>query len=170
MMTDSDRFDSRSGLDGGAASRMAPTHTMERVAILRGTGEFAWWTQPAQELLADFGLSDFLQSTTRRCETSGTASYEIVRGAWRVRLTRLWGPGPAHYLAVLTPHAPQSRDAALSPAQLRVSRLAATGATAREIAQMVGIAPGTVRTHLGIVYRKLGVTTRVGLARALEGW
>lgn len=170
MMTDSNRFDSHGGAPNGVSNGAVLAVGMPCTTIVRATGEFAWWTQAAQEALADFGLADFLQSAIRRCDVEHAETLELMRGAWLIRVTRLSGPGPVHYLVALTPHARRPGDVGLSPAQLRVSRLAATGATARDIAQLVGIAPGTVRTHLSIVYRKLNVTTRVGLARALEGW
>lgn len=56
---------------------------------------------------------------------------------------------------------------ALSPAQHRVAELAAAGATVAEVAESLGMACGTVRTHLGRVYERLSVSTRLELARAL---
>ena len=41
----------------------------------------------------------------------------------------------------------------------------ANGMTYREIGEVLFIAPATVRTHLSAIYQKLGVNTKIGLAR-----
>ena len=46
----------------------------------------------------------------------------------------------------------------LTPSELRVAKLAATGASNRDIAQSLFLSRKTVETHLGSVYRKLDVT------------
>ncbi|MBK7777950.1 MAG: helix-turn-helix transcriptional regulator [Sandaracinaceae bacterium] len=56
----------------------------------------------------------------------------------------------------------------LSPRQHAIARLAAAGATARETARELGISPHTVRQHLKVAYRALGVSNRVELARAMD--
>ncbi|MBN6057691.1 AAA family ATPase [Nonomuraea sp. RK-328] len=55
--------------------------------------------------------------------------------------------------------------ASLSPQELQVVRLAATGVTNREIAAQLFISPKTVSHHLYRAFPKLGVTTRTELAR-----
>ncbi len=57
---------------------------------------------------------------------------------------------------------------ALTPAELRVARLAAEGMTNRQIAQSLFITLGTVKDHLGSCYRKLAIGSRDGLAGALR--
>ena len=56
----------------------------------------------------------------------------------------------------------------LTAAQRRVGELAAHGATATEIAEMLGCSTGTVRNHLKAIYGRLGVASRLELARALD--
>ena len=51
----------------------------------------------------------------------------------------------------------------LTPSEQRVARLAASGLTNRQIASSLQISPKTVDTHLGRVYRKLGIRTRAEL-------
>jgi TolB-like protein len=56
---------------------------------------------------------------------------------------------------------------ALSRREQAVAEQFAAGLTYREIGEMFCIAPSTVRTHLSAIYQKLGVRTKVGLARQL---
>jgi DNA-binding CsgD family transcriptional regulator len=56
---------------------------------------------------------------------------------------------------------------AISPQARRIASLAAAGATAHEIGEMLQVTPATVRTHLRQTYDTLHVSTRVELARVL---
>lgn len=56
---------------------------------------------------------------------------------------------------------------ALTPSELRVARMAAEGMGNRAIAQALFVTVKTVEMHLGSTYRKLGLTSRTGLAAAL---
>jgi ATP/maltotriose-dependent transcriptional regulator MalT len=56
---------------------------------------------------------------------------------------------------------------ALTPSELRVSRLAAEGLSNREIAQALFVTTKTVADHLAASYRKLGIRRREGLPKAL---
>ena len=58
---------------------------------------------------------------------------------------------------------------ALTPAEERVAREAASGYTNREIAQRLFISPKTVEMHLQRSYRKLDISSRVDLTAALGG-
>ncbi|MBP2478778.1 DNA-binding CsgD family transcriptional regulator [Crossiella equi] len=57
---------------------------------------------------------------------------------------------------------------ALTASELRVARLAAGGATNRELAQTLFVSRRTIEVHLTSVYRKLGITSRGQLARRLD--
>lgn len=57
---------------------------------------------------------------------------------------------------------------ALTGRELAVAQAYARGARSRDVAEQLGIAQSTVRTHLIRVYDKLGVGCKVELARALQ--
>jgi DNA-binding CsgD family transcriptional regulator len=57
---------------------------------------------------------------------------------------------------------------ALTPAELRVARLAAEGHSNPEIAQLLFVTRRAVETHLTSVYGKLGVASRGQLSDALS--
>lgn len=64
-----------------------------------------------------------------------------------------------------TPHVEPKTAAALTAQELQVVRLAASGATNREIAAKLFLSPRTVGHHLYRAFPKLGVTNRTELAR-----
>ena len=57
----------------------------------------------------------------------------------------------------------------LTASELRVCQLAADGMSNAEIAQALFVTRRTVETHLGNAYRKLEITSRAELAKALRG-
>ena len=56
----------------------------------------------------------------------------------------------------------------LTPAELRVAELSATGRTNKEVAAQLFVSPKTVEANLGRVYRKLGIATRAELGAWLS--
>ncbi|MET9549201.1 AAA family ATPase [Streptomyces sp. NPDC006627] len=56
----------------------------------------------------------------------------------------------------------------LSAQESRIAELAAQGLTNRQIGERLGLSPRTIGAHLFKVFPKLGITTRAGIARALE--
>lgn len=53
----------------------------------------------------------------------------------------------------------------LTAAELRIARLVAAGASNRDIGEWLSISTKTVEAHLSRIYRKLGVRSRVDVAR-----
>lgn len=64
---------------------------------------------------------------------------------------------------------PPSGWAALTPTEERVTELAATGLSNREIGERLFVSAGTVKTHLAHIYDKLEVRSRVELAGMVRG-
>ena len=57
---------------------------------------------------------------------------------------------------------PEARDD-LTPQERQIAALAAEGRTNREIGALLFLSPRTIETHLGRVFRKLGISDRTGL-------
>jgi DNA-binding CsgD family transcriptional regulator len=62
----------------------------------------------------------------------------------------------------------QTGAEALTPSEIRVARMAASGKSNPQIGQALFITRNTVETHLRHIYQKLGISTRDELTRALE--
>ncbi|SCL36107.1 two-component system, NarL family, response regulator DesR [Micromonospora nigra] len=64
------------------------------------------------------------------------------------------------------------RDSPLTPRETEILDLTAGGAPVTEVAGSLGLAPGTVRNHLGRIIRKAGARTRVEAVRVARdaGW
>lgn len=52
----------------------------------------------------------------------------------------------------------------LTPRECEIAQLVATGASNRKIAEQLGISERTVKAHLGVIFRKIGITDRLQLA------
>lgn len=61
---------------------------------------------------------------------------------------------------------PSGRE--LTPGERRIAGLVAEGHSNKEVATLLHLSPKTVEFHLGRVYRKVGVSNRTALARALR--
>jgi DNA-binding CsgD family transcriptional regulator len=70
-------------------------------------------------------------------------------------------------VALDPPPAPRTQE--LTPQEVRVALAVARGATNKEAAAALFLSPKTIDFHLGHVYSKLGVRSRVELARVVGG-
>ena len=62
---------------------------------------------------------------------------------------------------------PRARSDELTAQQMQIATMVAEGTTNKSIATSLFLSPKTIEAHLGHVYRKLGVSNRTQLARAL---
>jgi DNA-binding CsgD family transcriptional regulator len=77
----------------------------------------------------------------------------------------VWGERARAELARVTT---RRASATLTATEAHIAQLAAEGLTNREIAETVFVSTKTVEANLGRVYRKLGISSRAQLARALD--
>jgi DNA-binding CsgD family transcriptional regulator len=71
----------------------------------------------------------------------------------------------------LVPIEPETNGwAALTTSEVTVARLVAEGLTNREVAERLFVSPHTVNSHLRHVFSKLGITSRVELARVARDY
>ena len=111
-------------------------------SALRRTGHRSDAREPlrqAMDIAASAGAAPLAAAARAEVEASGG----------RPRRDRLSGPG------------------ALTPGERRIAGLAADGLTSRQIAQTLYLSPKTVEMHLSRAYRKLAITSRNQLERAL---
>lgn len=115
--------------------------------------------EDAAGLLPDTRHAEALPLLDSALELYATAGAERsaarVRGALRARGVRRPGGAPRS-----SPVWPE-----LTESELAVVRLVAEGATNREVAERMYISPHTVNSHLRHVFTKLGIRSRVELAR-----
>lgn len=96
-------------------------------------------------------------------ECQGTAGADVHRKGVVVSWRPLAGESLLLYLA-----RPDGVADLLTFRQSEIARAYAAGKQYKEISQELGITPATVRNHLQIIYRVLGVRSKVELVAALE--
>jgi DNA-binding CsgD family transcriptional regulator len=90
---------------------------------------------------------------------------EDARGVFGALGARIWEQRAVAELARIGGRAPSSGE--LTPVERRVAELVAAGRTNKEVAAALFLSTRTVEGHLSRVYGKLGVHSRVELARKL---
>ncbi|WP_196054767.1 helix-turn-helix transcriptional regulator [Nocardia aurantiaca] len=94
--------------------------------------------------------------SARECFTALAATPWVERAEVMLRAT-----GPTRRAAI------DGRDAELTPQELQIARLAASGLSNRQIGEQLFLSPRTVGTHLYRVFPKLGIASRAALRDAL---
>lgn len=77
--------------------------------------------------------------------------------------------GPIVQVAALQPHQQHLLEN-LSPRQQDIMRLVHRGWTNKMIARELGVAEGTVKVHLSVIFRALGVHNRSTAIAVINGW
>ncbi len=105
-----------------------------------------------------------IERRARRKRASGVA-FERALAIFDRLGTPLWAEHARRELA----RAPQRpAQGGLTESELRVARLAASGRTNREVAQLLFVSPKTVEASLARIYRKLAIRSRAELGARME--
>lgn len=114
-------------------------------------------------------FTDHLSVAVRGLDRGGTPGSHVLDMA-EVLVSRLDGEGGVRYLVCVRPAQRITRAvlASLSPVQRRIAEYIGAGAQRDEVATALGIGAETVRSHLRVVYERLGVANRLELARVLS--
>lgn len=155
----------------------APDLVLGEIFVVLGkSGEVEMASDEGLRWLEEEGVRPSLRAAALRARTEGSprtsARARTARGALLpVELVRLVGRVGESFLVVpLAASANGERGAKhlLTPMQQQVSELLLTGATLSEIGELLGVSAETVKSHTKGIYLRLGVSTRVELARVLK--
>jgi DNA-binding NarL/FixJ family response regulator len=78
-------------------------------------------------------------------------------------------PEPPARVEALQPHQQHLLEN-LSPRQQQIMRLVHRGSTNKMIARDLGVAEGTIKVHLSVIFRALGVHNRATAIAVINGW
>jgi DNA-binding CsgD family transcriptional regulator len=152
-----------------AAARCRALHAaaggnvIDAVEALRDRiGLLASAVHPFERARAMLVLGTLERRTRRRADAR--KSLQAAQGIFDELGARAWS-AKARRLTRSSRQAPKNGDeATLTPAELRVAKVVADGATNREAAARLFVSTRTVELHLTSVYRKLGIRSRTELA------
>ncbi|MGH9165552.1 MAG: ATP-binding protein [Acidimicrobiales bacterium] len=141
--------------DAGALVRAADAYRSTPQVLER-----AFTAEEAGAALARAGRAE--EAVLRLEEALGL--FEEARATWAMARVEavLRSLGTRHRRVV--PARPLEGWASLTPTELRVANLAAEGLTNRQMGERLFVSRRTIETHLGHVFRKLGLSTRTQLA------
>lgn len=133
-----------------------------RALTLLGPLRYPYWTARAQQALGH-ALSHTDRAAALEAMKAAAAGFGACGAHWRKQ----------QVIESLRHHGNAGRRAAagalgadsLTRREREVARLATGGCTARQIADRLGIGERTVESHLGHVYAKLGVSSKLDLVR-----
>lgn len=112
-------------------------------------GDRMWVLYPISETTESCFVLDVHGGSGRFCENAIRTVKQCLRG---IR----W----FHYQALLS-HGLGVSEASLTPTERRVVALLLTGAVERDIAEQLGVSPGTAHQYCVIIYQKYGVRGRL---------
>jgi DNA-binding CsgD family transcriptional regulator len=181
---------------GEASAATAILAELERLAQLTPSPTLRAGLVYARPILAEDdaaeGLFDAALRGDLRRHPFDHARLQLAYGAWLRRQRRVlesraplraarevfdalgcvpWGDRARHELRASGEQSRQRIPAArdqLTPQELQIAQMAATGLTNREIGQQLYLSPRTVASHLYRLFPKLGITSRGQLAVALD--
>jgi DNA-binding CsgD family transcriptional regulator len=156
--------------DEGAPASTRPAHPSDRAVflVLAADGSVELQSPESRPLLAQPLVLESLRAALRFFAATDRSRMTMSSGRFEIYLARLAGADGERYAATLVESSATTDPSALTPAQRHVASFAIAGATVPEIARHLGRSRETVRTHLREIYRRLDVSNRVELARALE--
>ena len=96
------------------------------------------------------------------CTTRSSASKALGAAPWAEKAARELRSSGGR-----AQRGPRARSNELTPQQMQIAAMVAEGRTNRNIADSLFLSPKTIEFHLGHVYRKLDVSNRTELTRAL---
>jgi DNA-binding CsgD family transcriptional regulator len=109
-----------------------------------------------------------LGQLTRRERSESTAALRDALAVFEQLGTELWANRARAELAGRRTKAHTRQQDGLTPAELRVAELAASGMTNRDVAAKLFISSKTVEATLARVYRKLGIGSRAELGQRMR--
>jgi DNA-binding CsgD family transcriptional regulator len=145
---------------------LAPSPELAEPLFLQALSHQRQHAQPFERARTELAFGEFLRRAQRRTEArvqlrDALATFEGLN-------TPLWAERARAELEA-TGITARKRDPStldtLTPQELRIARLVAGGATNRDVAGQLFLSPKTVEYHLRKVFLKLGVSSRVELAR-----
>jgi ATP/maltotriose-dependent transcriptional regulator MalT len=146
-----------------------------RAMVLRARGDVEAAVQSAQRALTEHDRLPMpferartqllLGQLTRRQPSESTPVLRDALAVFEQLGTELWANRARAELVGRRTRAQPQRQDALTPAELRVAELAASGMTNRDVAAKLFISSKTVEATLARVYRKLGIQSRAELGQ-----
>lgn len=131
-------------------------------ALRAAIGVLGGAVDPFERARAMLVLGTIERRTRRRADAR--QSLQAAQGIFDELGARTWSD-KARRLTERPGRAPENEDEAnLTPAEFRVAKVVADGATNREAAARLFVSTRTVEVHLTSVYRKMGIRSRTELA------
>jgi DNA-binding CsgD family transcriptional regulator len=154
----------------GLASRLEQADGAARVLITDARGHLQHASADAERWLTASRRAAVTDLVVR-FDQRGEPASAIIEGT-RADVVRLGGSAGVAYLTSLRalPSLHDRGIETLTKAQREIAVLAASGATANEIARASARSAATVRVHLKSIYQRLEIGTRAELAREVEAW